>query len=522
MKDMVRVLVIDDSDDDRVLYRRTLGKVFTDRLSVTEQPTGENVLEVIEKTDPSCVLLDYSLPGQNGIELLKLIRSTYLHIPVILMTGHGSEAVAVQSIKEGAQDYITKAEITPDTLGRVIRLAIEKSALNKRIDEQHKALETFSRALAHDLREPVRTIHSFATAICDGEVEGAGRDEYMRHIRDAGARMGVLISTVLSYTQLDGMSQAPHADFSLAEAVTSASSNLAVLFRERGTTLSVEALPDVSGSRIQIIQVLQNLMSNAVSHSAGSVHLKIGAVCDGETVRVVVRDDGPGIALEHQLKIFEPFHRLNRRDAHSGLGLAICKKIVDGHGGKIGCLSEVGLGSSFFFTLSGAAAPSDGMGHPSPSEVPEPTESVATANVLLVDDREADILLTRAFLSGPKGMRCNFLIANDGQEGLAAMRNPSRKYDPIDLILLDINMPVMNGFEMLEAVIQDTDLMRIPVVMCSGSTWDKDKERARELGATGFLTKPALLRDLRPIIAKSSGIRLVDQAGGLPMLMRTA
>jgi signal transduction histidine kinase len=522
VKDTVRVLVIDDSIDDRMLYRRTLKKVFGDRLSITEQPTGENMLQVIEKADPSCVLLDYSLPGQNGIELLKLIRTTYLHLPVILMTGQGSEAIAVQSIKEGAQDYITKAEVNPDTLGRVIHLAIEKSALNRRIDEQHAALETFSRALAHDLREPVRTIRAFAAAICDGEVEGARRDEYMRHIRDAGVRMGVLIDTVLSYTQLDGVSQVQHEDFSLAEAVASASSNLAVLFRERGTTLDVDALPEANGSRIQIIQVLQNLIANAVSHSPGPVRIKIGAVQVGESVKVVVRDDGPGIAPEHQLKIFEPFQRLNRRDAHSGLGLAICKKIVDRHGGKIGCLSEIGLGASFFFTVDGAVAAGKSVAETLPVEMPAATVSVAIANVLLVDDREPDLVLARAFLSGPKGMCCNFLVANDGQEGLAALRDPARRNDPVDLVLLDINMPVMNGFEMLEVVSRDAELMRIPIVMCTGSTWDKDKERAHALGATGFLTKPVFLDDLRPIIARSSGIRLVEQAAGPPILMRTA
>lgn len=127
MKDTVGILVVDDSIDDRMLYRRTLKKIFGDRLHVTEQPTGESILQVIEKTGPSCVLLDYSLPGQNGIELLRLIRTMHLHLPVILMTGQGSATVAEQSMKEGAQGYITKAEVTPDTLGRVILSAIEST-----------------------------------------------------------------------------------------------------------------------------------------------------------------------------------------------------------------------------------------------------------------------------------------------------------------------------------------------------------------------------------------------------------
>jgi signal transduction histidine kinase len=520
MKDLVSVLVVDDSADDRLLYRRVLNKVFGDRLKLSEAPSGESGLDGIVNAEPCCVLLDYSLPGRNGIEVLKQIRLDYPYLPVVLMTGQGSEAIAVQSIKEGAQDYITKEEITPDTLSRAIVMAIEKGSLKKRIEEQHDALETFSRALAHDLREPVRTIRSFAHAICDGQVEGDQRDEYMRHIRDAGVRMGMLIDTVLSYTQLEGMGELRHEVFSLDEAVASAKANLSALLRERGTMVSVEALPEVTGSCIQIIQVLQNLMSNAASHSPGPVRISIGAARDGAAVRVLVRDDGPGIAPEHQPRIFEPFHRLNRGNMHCGLGLTICKRIVEGHGGKIGCESEVGQGSSFFFTMPGAAAASARAG-PEPSvETHEPTESLTIANVLLVDDRDDDILMARAFLLGPRGMRCNFLVANDGKEGLATIRDRALKNDPVDFILLDINMPVMNGFEMLEVVAQDAELKSIPVVMCSGSTWDKDMERARVLGAVGYLTKPPNLADLQPIFARSVGIRLVDQAAGPPMLVR--
>jgi signal transduction histidine kinase len=520
MKDGVSVLVIDDSIDDRLLYRRVLNKAFGDRLKLSEAPSGESGLDGIEKADPCCILLDYSLPGRNGIEVLKRIRLDYPYLPVVLMTGQGSEAIAVQSIKEGAQDYITKEEITSETLSRAIVMAIEKGALKKRVDEQHDALETFSRALAHDLREPVRTIRSFAHAICDGQVEADQRDEYMRHIRDAGVRMGVLIDTVLSYTQIEGMGEVRHEVFCLNEATASARANLSALFRERGTTVSVEALPDVTGSRIQIIQVLQNLMSNAVSHCPGPVRISIDAARDGEAVRVVVRDDGPGIAPEHQPKIFEPFRRLNRANMHCGLGLAICKRIVEGHGGKIGCESEVGRGSSFFFTLPGAAAASARAGPEPGVETPVPTENLTIANVLLVDDRDDDILMARAFLSGPRGMRCNFLVANDGKEGLATVRDRALKNDPVDFILLDINMPVMNGFEMLEAVARDVELKHIPVVMCSGSTWDKDKEQARLLGAVGYLTKPPNFADLQPIFARSAGLRLVDQTVGPPVLVR--
>ena len=138
MEDMLAVLVIDDNVDDRMLYRRVLKKAFGDRLSLAEEASGERGLDAIAKTEPRCVLLDYSLPGRNGIEVLKLIRLKHAHLPVILLTGQGSEAIAIRSMKEGAQDYITKATITVELLGLVIQMAMEKSALQKRVHEQHE------------------------------------------------------------------------------------------------------------------------------------------------------------------------------------------------------------------------------------------------------------------------------------------------------------------------------------------------------------------------------------------------
>ncbi len=431
--------------------------------------------------------------------MLKLIRPRYPHLAVILLTGQGNEAVAVQAMKEGAQDYITKATITPETLGRVIRMAIKASAMQRRVGEQHAALEVFTDALAHDLKEPVRTVRSFAQMICSGEIGGDQRDEYMRHIRDAGERMALLIEAVSAYTQLDGLGAPRHEVFGLGEAVAAAEANLSVLFRDRGTTVSAGSLPEITGSHLQVIQVLQNLMSNAVGHSPAPVHISVGATCESGTVKVVVRDDGPGIEPEYQRRIFEPFRRLNRDNSRCGLGLTICQKIIESHGGKIRCKSEIGAGASFFFTLPGvptdhkpgAGAEDKGEAGEQPiAEISEASEGRTVANVLLVDDRDDDILFTRKFLTGRLGMSCNLLIANDGKAALAAIRDRLVGNKSIDLVLLDINMPVMNGFEMLEAMREDAELCGIPVVMCSGSTREQDMERSRALGAVGAQSAP--------------------------------
>jgi CheY-like chemotaxis protein len=142
------------------------------------------------------------------------------------------------------------------------------------------------------------------------------------------------------------------------------------------------------------------------------------------------------------------------------------------------------------------------------------------ANVLMVDDNAGDILFERSVLTGPEGMNCNFLIAGDGHEGLATVRRQLSENDPVDLILLDNNLPAMNGPEMLRAVREDADLSRISVVMCSGSISKEAIEQAHTLGAIGCLAKPVFLNDLRPIIAEARNIRLVEDGAGRPGLKR--
>jgi CheY-like chemotaxis protein len=121
MEMQLNLLVIDDSVDDRMLYRRALTGAFGKRLNLTEEASGDNALDAIEHAEPLCVLLDYSLPGRNGIEVLKRIRAKHKHLAVVLLTGQGNEDIAVRAMKEGAQDYITKATITSETLSHVVR-----------------------------------------------------------------------------------------------------------------------------------------------------------------------------------------------------------------------------------------------------------------------------------------------------------------------------------------------------------------------------------------------------------------
>src|SRR4051812_45661755 len=121
-KNLMNILIIDDSIDDCMLYSRVLHKSSDISYLITEAKDGEEGLKMICAEMPDCILLDYSLPGRNGVEVLKRIRASHPYLPVVMLTGQGNENVAVTAIQEGAQNYIAKSSITPESLQRAIRV----------------------------------------------------------------------------------------------------------------------------------------------------------------------------------------------------------------------------------------------------------------------------------------------------------------------------------------------------------------------------------------------------------------
>ncbi len=169
MDEQLNILIIDDSPDDRDLYLRLLKKVQETTIRCHEVSEGLKGVEAIGELGPDCVLLDYSLPGANGIEILQLIKAQHPMVPVIMLTGQGNEAIAVQAIKQGADDYLSKSFLTADTLLRSIRMAIEHSRLHRKIDEQEKLLlknETRYQQLINGVSD-----HSFCWLDKEGNVE---------------------------------------------------------------------------------------------------------------------------------------------------------------------------------------------------------------------------------------------------------------------------------------------------------------------------------------------------------------
>lgn len=509
MGEPARILVIDDSEDDRLLYKRCLHKSAGASYAVSEAANGEDGLASLDEESFACVLLDYSLPGRNGVEILKRIRVRHPFVAVVMLTGLGNEKVAVAAMLEGAQNYISKSTIDPQTLAHVVAVAIQHCRMQSRISEQRGSLDIFARALAHDLKEPVRTIRTLLDLV-NAEVSFEGKtNDHFQSMRYAAERMTSLIDTVYIYTRLDGAEQTK---LDLCEAnhlVEAAKQNISHLIRERQAVISCPPLPQISMNREQAIQVFQNLLCNAIQNCTTAPHVHIAADETPDLWLFRVSDNGPGIGKEDVEKLFQPFKRLSRHDMQGpGLGLASCRKILELHGGKIWCESKPGGGATFSFSVPKIAPVSATQLPIVSSPLMSGRDDCQTrqlATVLLVDDDDMALELIQIQLIDSNRLQCKVLVAQDGQEALVRLHDTD-----IDLVLLDINMPKMDGFELLERMRAEKLLDRVAVIMCSTSTYEEDISKARDLGACGYLTKPPDLGRLRSILEKSTTLEIVE------------
>ena len=301
---------------------------------------------------PDCVLLDYRLPDVEGLDLLR--KFTKEKVAVIMLTGHGDEATAVDAMKSGAHDYISKATLDATALRRAINHAIEKVSLRRSLEFKQKELQQFVYIASHDLQEPLRTASSFAQLLARryrGKL-GEDADDFIDYILDANKRMKQLIQDLLSYSRVETRGKA-FEEVDCTGALEEARSNLLAAIKESQALITNEPLPVVSGDSGQLVRLFQNLLGNAIKfrgEKAPRIHVG-GEQKNGECL-IFVRDNGIGIDPQESDRIFEISQRLHGHERPgTGIGLSICRKIVERHRGSIWVESQPGQGAIFYFTL---------------------------------------------------------------------------------------------------------------------------------------------------------------------------
>lgn len=359
-----RILIVEDSPEDREVYKRMLSQHQGRRYSIGETDYGADGLERSASERPDCILLDFNLPDMNGLEFLdQLGASAEMEAGVVMLTGQGNEAVAVEAMKKGAQDYLTKGKISAETLRLAIDNALEKMRLKRELaakraelERSNRELDQYARIVAHDLKTPLHGIVSYLD-ILQERVNEKLSDEENKFLDGAircAMRMDTLIKDVLTYSRLGGASVKMES-VPLAPVIQRVLENLDQLIEEKKAKVTLPAeLPRVHGNGSQLGQLFQNLIGNGIKFCRDRApEIRVTADRKPSEWLFSVADNGIGMDPKDCERVFAAFERLHSASEFpgTGLGLAICKKIVEAHGGVIWAESEPDKGSTFYFTL---------------------------------------------------------------------------------------------------------------------------------------------------------------------------
>ena len=357
------VLMVEDSPEDRAVYRRYLSQAAGE-FEITDAETGEEGLAACRTQPPDCILLDYNLPDLDGIDFLAQFadQDAPPQSAIVMLTGQGNEAIAVEAMKKGAQDYLIKGNISAAQLERAVCNAIEKKSLMRAVEQQRRELERsnreldqFASAASHDLQAPLRRTQSFCELLqrrYQGKLD-KDADEFIHYIVKSVHHMRTLVNDLLNFSRA-GTQPLNVEPIAFDDVAKRAIEHLEVAIRESGGEVTLDALPTVPADRTQMIQLLQNLIGNGIKyHGPDAPKVHVSAEPEGARVRFSVRDNGIGIEAKHVDTVFEVFKRLHSESEFpgTGIGLATCKKIVERHGGRLWVESEPGHGSVFYFTI---------------------------------------------------------------------------------------------------------------------------------------------------------------------------
>ena len=301
--------------------------------------------------------------GYHNEEFYRQLWST-------ITSGQSWEGEMCNRKKDGTL-YWEMARIAPVTNidGKIINYVAVKEDISQRyalqealrsqaekLAQSNADLEQFAYAVSHDLQEPLRMVTSYMQLLRRryGEKLDEDAHEFINFAVDAGQRLTQMIADLLAYSRVQTRASGLQ-PVNLNEAMESVRANLFAAITESDAQLEVHPLPTVMGDQAQLVSLLQNLIGNALKYRAAETrpHVRVSALREGELWHLMIRDNGIGIEEEHFDRIFGVFQRLHARDAYegTGIGLALCKRVVDRHGGRIWVESVVGQGSTFHITL---------------------------------------------------------------------------------------------------------------------------------------------------------------------------
>lgn len=516
----MNILIVDDEPDMIFFLKNLLAQ--REGFLVSTAASGNEAMAVLCRTTIDILISDVRMPGMDGIELVKQATALVPDLQCIVLTGHGDIENAIEAMRAGAINYLQKP-INFEELLLAIKIGAEKRELLQANRQYQQALEAardaaeagnrakteFLANISHEMRTPMNGILGFTDLLLQENLTPSQTNQLLT-VRECALRLYRHLDNIIDFVKLETDSLTlDKQPFAVAELLSSVLVLLRSAAEEKGLSLTwridSEVSPTLIGDGRRFCLVVEELVKNAVKFSAnGSIRVTV-AVESRQTVQEVLRidvtDQGPGISPADQQRLFQAFVQVDgsstRPQAGTGLGLALCRKLVQLMGGRIWVESAPGQGSTFSFTACFTASQATAEVHS-----PEATGGSGPASwkILVVDDTQFNLDLVKAMFE--RGGH-TVIAAENGLEALRTLA----KMD-VDFVAMDVQMPVMDGITATQLIRQCeagivpeggeyADLLReltakrqgshLPIIALTGHAEPHECLRA---GMDAFLGKP--------------------------------
>ena len=512
--DHARLMVVDDEESLRITTAAILEK---EGYIVDVASSGNEAVELLAGADYDLVLTDLHMEAGEGLMVLNEIRRNAPLTISVVLTGFASVESAIAALQEGAYDYLVKPcdietmkhtirrgvehrrlmlaeqkaradleQLNLDLEKRIAERTAELTRLNVELADANRAKDVFLATLSHELRTPLTPVVGWIKLLRSGNLDTKSIAQALDAIERNAWLQARLIDDLLDTSRIaTGKLQFEPRPIDLNAAVKAALDTCLEMAASRNIDLSVRLSPAtlvVMGEPVRLQQIAWNLVSNAIKFTDPGGKVTVTTAMENHEARVIVTDTGVGIEPDFLPHVFDRFRQADgstsRRHGGLGLGLAIADALAKMHGGRLEAQSAgVGKGSSFTFCIGLGAAESL-----APEKAESKSRSLKDLNVLIVEDSQDTLTLLSTMFSREGA---NVMQAASASEALDVASS-----DPPDIIISDIGMPEIDGYEFLQQLKQIPGMDGVPAIAISGYASDEDRRKALGVGYLALMPKP--------------------------------